>query len=94
MQILGASQKVTAMRYALILTLVATFWTSSAYAQEPRGYVEGFGGLAKLTGTKTADAAGEVGVRIAPDVMVFGNVGRLHDGRCLENHGERKADER
>jgi opacity protein-like surface antigen len=67
------------MRYALILTLVATLWTSAAYAQEPRGYVEGTGGLSSITGTKTADATGEVGVRIAPNVLLFGNVGRLHD---------------
>jgi hypothetical protein len=67
------------MRYALILTLVGTLWTTAAYAQETHGYVEGNGGISSLTGVKSGGAIGEVGIKIAPNVMLFGNVGNIRD---------------
>jgi opacity protein-like surface antigen len=68
------------MRYVFILTLVATLWTTAAYAQEPRGYVEGNGALSRLTGsTSSAELSGEVGVKVAPNVVLFGNIGNLRD---------------
>ena len=68
------------MRYVFILTLAATVWTTAAYAQEPRGYVEGNGALSRLTGsTSSAGVNGEVGIKVAPNVVLFGNIGNLRD---------------
>jgi len=67
------------MRTALILTIAILVWGSAAYAQEPRAYVEGTAGFSSLTGGTTGNATGEIGIRVAPRVMLFGNVGRMHD---------------
>ena len=68
------------MRYVFMLTLAATLWTTAAYAQEPRGYVEGNGALSRLTGsTSSAGVNGEVGINVAPNVVLFGNIGNLRD---------------
>ena len=67
------------MRTALILTIAILGWGSAAYAQEPRAYVEGTAGFSSLTGGTTGNATGEIGIRVAPRVMLFGNVGRMHD---------------
>ena len=69
------------MRNALILTLVVFIWSSAAYAQEPRGYVEGAAGLSAVPGATTGNAAGEIGIRVAPRVVVFGNIGRMKDAQ-------------
>jgi opacity protein-like surface antigen len=61
-------------------TLFATSFATSAYAQEPRGYVEGSGALSRLTGSTTsAELDGEVGFKVAPSVVLFGNVGNVRD---------------
>jgi hypothetical protein len=67
------------MRNALILTLAIVIWSTAAYAQEPRGYVEGAAGFTAVTGTTTGNADGEIGVRVAPRVSLFGNMGRVRD---------------
>jgi len=70
------------MRHVFIPTLVAAscLWTAAAFAQEPRGYVEGNGALSRLTGSvSSADVSGEVGVKVAPNVVLFGSIGNLHD---------------
>jgi hypothetical protein len=69
------------MRHALILTLVSLIWSSAAYAQEPRGYVEGAAGFSTITGTTTGNADGEIGIRVAPRVTLFGNIGRMRDAQ-------------
>jgi opacity protein-like surface antigen len=43
------------------------------------GYVSGVGGFATSVGNTTGDVGLEVGVRIAPHVMAFGNIGRFTD---------------
>jgi opacity protein-like surface antigen len=64
----------------LCVTLFATSFATAAYAQEPRGYVEGSGALSRLTGSTTsAGLDGEVGVKVAPNVMLFGNIGNVRD---------------
>jgi opacity protein-like surface antigen len=45
--------------------------------QDAAGYVTGLGGFAASVGNTTGDLLVEGGVRIAPHVMVFGNVGRF-----------------
>src|SRR5437868_4513590 len=67
------------MRNALILALGILVWGSAAYAQEPKGYIEGAAGMSTITGTTTGNANGEVGIRVAPRVMLFGNIGRTAD---------------
>jgi hypothetical protein len=52
----------------LLVTLFATSFSTAAYAQEPRGYVEGSGALSRLTGSSTsAGLDGEVGVKVSPN---------------------------
>jgi hypothetical protein len=67
------------MRNALILTLAIVVWSTAASAQERRGYVEGAAGLTAVTGSTTGNADGEIGVRVAPRVSLFGNMGRVRD---------------
>jgi len=47
--------------------------------QDPSGYVSVFGGAAWADGNSTGSLLFEGGVRIAPHVMVFTNVGRFAD---------------
>jgi opacity protein-like surface antigen len=48
-----------------------------AGGQDAAGYVTGLGGFAASVGNTTGDMLVEGGVRIAPHLMVFGNVGRF-----------------
>jgi opacity protein-like surface antigen len=48
-------------------------------ADNAAGYVSGVGGFATSVGNTTGDVGLEVGVRIAPHVMAFGNIGRFTD---------------
>jgi opacity protein-like surface antigen len=47
--------------------------------RDPMGYVTGLGGFAASVGNTTADVFVEGGVRVAPHIMVFGNVGQFHN---------------
>jgi opacity protein-like surface antigen len=67
------------MRYGFILTIVVTLVASAAYAQEPRGYIEGSGGLSRMTGATSGAVNGEVGVKLSSNLVVFGNIGDLRD---------------
>jgi opacity protein-like surface antigen len=67
-------------------TLMAAFARPS-FAQEKQqgpednaaGYVSGVGGFATSVGNTTGDVGLEAGVRIAPHLMAFGNIGRFTD---------------
>jgi opacity protein-like surface antigen len=48
-------------------------------ASDPRGFVSASGGFVSALGDKTSDFRFETGVRVAPHLMVFGNVGRFGD---------------
>jgi len=67
------------MRKALIFTLGIVLSASAAHAQEKRGYIEGAAGFTSLTDSTTSNASGEVAFKVAPKLMVFGNLGRLND---------------
>jgi opacity protein-like surface antigen len=69
------------MRNAQILTLAIVVCGSTAYAQESRGYVEGMAGMSAITGTTTGNATGEIGIRVAPRIVLFGNIGRIRDSQ-------------
>ena len=67
------------MRKVLMFALAAIVRGSAAYAQETHGYVQGAGGFSRSTGVDTGNATGEVGFRVAPNIVVFGNIGRFAD---------------
>jgi len=67
------------MRYRFILTMVAALVATAAYAQEPRGYIEGAGGLSRITGATSGGVNGEVGVKLTSNLVVFGNVGDVRN---------------
>lgn len=51
-----------------------------AFAQwQPHGYVVGAGGFAVSTDTTSDNVLGEVGIKIARGLSVFGDVGRFHN---------------
>jgi hypothetical protein len=69
---------------AWVALAIAAFAATPASAQEstpqdPAGYVSGFGGAAWTGGNSTGSVLFEGGVRIAPHVMAFTNVGRFAD---------------
>ena len=55
----------------------APLWAQDNGGPDARGYVTGLGGFAASVGKTTGDVLVEGGVRIAPHVMVFGNIGRF-----------------
>ena len=73
-----------AMRASMIAAAVTALTAAPLFAQEgganARGYITGLGGFAASVGdagNTTGDLRVEAGVRVAPHVMVFGNVGRF-----------------
>ena len=72
------------MRRLMIAVTVAVLTAAPLFAQErgvpdAKGYVTGLGGFATSVGNTTGNVLLEGGVRIAPHVMVFGNLGRFGD---------------
>jgi len=69
---------------AWVALAIAALATTPASAQEsipqdPAGYVSGFGGAAWTDGNSTGSVVFEGGVRVAPHLMAFTNVGRFAD---------------
>ena len=63
-----------------ILALTATrSMAQERVTEDPNGYVSAFGGAAWAAGNSTGSVLFEAGARVAPHVMVFGNVGRFAD---------------
>jgi opacity protein-like surface antigen len=50
-----------------------------SYAQPERGYVGALGGFAVTPDTTSAAVVGEAGVRVAPHLLVFGDLGQFHN---------------
>jgi len=70
------------MRMLTIATTVSLLTAAPLFAQEKgvpdaKGYISGLGGFARSVGNTTGDMLLEGGVRIAPRVMLFGNIGRF-----------------
>ncbi len=70
------------MTKVMMAAAVAVLMAAPLFAQEhgvtdAGGYVSGLGGFTTAVGHTTGDVSVEGGVRIAPHVMVFGNVGRF-----------------
>jgi opacity protein-like surface antigen len=70
------------MRTLMMAAAVTALTAAPLFAQErggqdPNGYVSAFGGAAWAAGNSTGSLLFEGGVRVAPHVMVFTNVGRF-----------------
>ena len=65
---------------ALMIVASATLLTAAPlYAQTERGYVTGVGGFTATLDTTSCDVVGEVGIRVARHLLVFGDVGQFHN---------------
>lgn len=62
----------------IILAAIVAAAPASAFAQT-HAYVNGAGGFATTTDGTSEDVLGEAGVRVAPNLFVFGDVGRFHN---------------
>ena len=67
------------MRMLMIALTVFMLSAASSYAQTDRLYVGGTGGFASGPDGTSRDTFGEVGVRVAPRLFVFGDVGQIHN---------------
>jgi opacity protein-like surface antigen len=68
----------TLMMAVTVTVLTATpLFAQERGGQDANGYVSGLGGFATSVGNSTGDMLVEGGVRIAPHLMVFGDLGRF-----------------
>ena len=72
------------MRTLMIAATLTLMAAGPVFAQDKgvggegaSGYVTGLGGFARSVTNTTGDLAVEGGIRIAPHVMVIGNIGRF-----------------
>lgn len=65
-----------ALTIAIRITLLAA---APSFAQTERGYLSGIGGFTITPETTAPDVLAEGGVRIAPHLLVFGDVGQFHN---------------
>jgi opacity protein-like surface antigen len=63
----------------IFVVATLTFTASPLFAQTERAYITGAGGFATTSDVTSGDFVGEVGVRVAPRLMVFGNLGRFRN---------------
>lgn len=67
------------MRALMIAAILTLLTAAPLVAQTERGYLTGVGGFAVTPDTTSGDVLGEVGLRIAPHVLVFGDLGQFHN---------------
>jgi|SRR5581483_5284371 len=67
------------MKKASLLVAFIVACAAPSFAQSERGYVSGSGGFAVTPETTSGDVLLEGGVRVAPRLIVFGDVGQFHD---------------
>jgi len=67
------------MKAVMIATTVTLLTAAPLLAQTERGYVTGAGGFAATTDTTSGNAVAEAGVRVAPHLLVFGDVGHFRN---------------
>jgi len=63
----------------LLIAAAAALLAAPSYAQSSNVYASLSGGFAVSPDGTSGDVLGEVGVRIAPHLSVFGNVGQFHN---------------
>jgi opacity protein-like surface antigen len=65
---------------ALMMAAALTLWSAAPLlAQAERGYVTASGGFTSTTEATAGDLLLEGGIRIAPGLMVFGDIGQFHN---------------
>ena len=67
------------MRTAWIVTTIALLTAAPSWAQTERGYITGVGGLTTSPDATSGDVLAEAGIRIAPHLLVFGDLGEFHN---------------
>jgi opacity protein-like surface antigen len=67
------------IRTSAIAAAIALCASTPLLAQTEHAYVTGVGGVARSTDTTSGDAMAEVGVRIAPHLFAFADVGRFEN---------------
>ena len=72
------------MRAILIAATLTLFMVPPLFAQTERAYVTGAGGFAAAPDASSRDVVGEVGVRVGPRMLVFGNLGRFDNLQASE----------
>ena len=67
------------MRISMVVSLAALLAAPPAFAQSERGYITGVGGFTNAASATSADVFAEGGVRVAPHLSVFGDLGKFHN---------------
>jgi opacity protein-like surface antigen len=67
------------MRSLVMAASLTLLSAAPLLAQSERGYLTGAGGFATTSETTSGDFVIEGGWRIAPNLMVFGNIGQFHN---------------
>jgi opacity protein-like surface antigen len=67
------------MRMFISVAATIVLFAMPAFAQTERGYVEGSGGFAITPDTTSGAVLGEVGVRVAPHLFAFGDLGQFRN---------------
>ena len=66
-------------KVSLIAVIFVTCSAASSYAQSERGYIAGAGGFAVTPEATSGAVQIEGGVRVAPHLFAFGDLGQYHD---------------
>ena len=67
------------MRALFIAATLSLLCAAPSLAQDERGYITGVGGFAASTDATSGNVLFDAGVRVAPHLMVFGNLGQFHN---------------
>jgi outer membrane protein with beta-barrel domain len=67
------------MRKVLMVAACVACWARPSFAQADRAYVNVGGGMAISPDATSGDVLGEIGVRVARNLFVFGDVGQFHN---------------
>ncbi len=63
----------------ITVTAIIVLAAAPSFAQSARGFVTGAGGFAVSPDTTSGDWLGEAGVRVAPNLFVFGDLGQFRN---------------
>jgi opacity protein-like surface antigen len=63
----------------VVLLALASMPAAPALAQTDRAYVGGAGGFSITSSDTSGQLVGEAGIRVAPNVFVYGNIGQFHN---------------
>ena len=67
------------MKTLWIVVIAVAMTPALAFAQTERAYVSGIGGFAITPDTTSGDVSAEAGVRVAPHLSLFADIGHFHN---------------